>query len=97
MDVEGHELKILNGSLSSVFDVKVDFLQFEFGQVNISSRTYFKDLFELISPSYHVFQILDNGLYKVEYEILYEFFGVTNFVAINKDLIISKNKIIKYL
>jgi len=88
MDVEGHELAVLQGAHQMLAKRKVKVIQFEFGAGNISSRTYFKDFYDLLSNNYKLFRIVKNGLVPIaRYDYSMEVFGrVTNYVAIEKSL-----------
>jgi len=86
MDVEGHEFAVLKGAQKMIDDGKIQIIQFEFGAGNISSRTYFKDFFDLLSGTYSIYRIVKNGLIPIpKYDYSLEVFGrVTNYAAINK-------------
>lgn len=45
LDVEGHELKVLEGGKKMLGENKVNFIQFEFGGCNIDSRTFFREFY----------------------------------------------------
>lgn len=87
LDVEGHELDVLNGGLRLFKSRGVKMVSFEFGGCNIDSRTYFRDLWHFfgqnwsgtinrITPSGHLVPIK-------RYRELYEQFRITNFLAIH--------------
>lgn len=86
MDVEGHELAVLNGAMRTLSSGKISVIQFEFGARNLSSRTYFHDFYELLKNHFNLYRIVKNGLVKVEkYDYRLEVFGrVLNYVAILK-------------
>jgi len=86
MDVEGHEFAVLRGAKKMIDENKIQIIQFEFGAGNISSRTYFKDFFDLLSPTYNIYRIVKNGLIPISrYNYSLEVFGrVTNYAAVNK-------------
>jgi FkbM family methyltransferase len=85
IDVEGHELKVLNGASKMMNLDAIDFIQFEFSHCNIASRTYFKDFFDLLSEKYKLYRIVKNGLYPIDrYKEMYEIFYVTNYLAEHK-------------
>ncbi len=48
MDIEGHELFALKGAAESLAARKIGALSFEFGSGNINSRTFFRDLWNLL-------------------------------------------------
>lgn len=82
LDVEGHELKVLEGSAKMIRTGAVDYIQFEFGGSNIDSRTYFQDFYYLLKDNYKSYRIVRNGLHPIEkYEEMYESFITTNYVA----------------
>jgi FkbM family methyltransferase len=66
IDVEGYEYKVLTGASALLKDDKVDFIQFEFGQCSIASRTYFHDFHKLLGDKYRLYRILRKGLQLME-------------------------------
>ncbi|HSD07372.1 FkbM family methyltransferase [Flavobacterium sp.] len=87
IDVEGHELNVLNGASELIKNNKIDFIQFEFGGCNIDSRTYFQDFYYLLKEDFYIYRILKDGLYKIEnYKEMYETFITTNFLAERKQI-----------
>ncbi len=85
LDTEGSELDVLAGARELVADKKITIIQFEFGGANIDSRTYFKDFWYLLSPNYHMYRILKDGLQPIEkYEERLEIFLTTNYLAVKK-------------
>lgn len=82
LDVEGHELKVLQGAESMLAKGSIDFIQFEFGGCNISSRTFFIDFYQLLHKDYHIYRIVKDGLFEItRYLETYEVFDTTNFLA----------------
>jgi len=45
LDVEGHELRVLEGAVQTFEQEKIAMVSFEFGGCNIDSRTYLRDFF----------------------------------------------------
>ncbi|MEO1432501.1 MAG: FkbM family methyltransferase [Cyanobacteria bacterium J06633_8] len=87
LDVEGHELSVFKGAKKMLASGAIDRIQFEFGGCNIDSRTYFRDFFELLSPQYHLYRLVRNGLVPINhYHETLEIFTTTNFIAISKSL-----------
>ena len=85
IDVEGHELKVLQGAASMIKEKRINAIQFEFGACAIDSRTYFKDFYRMLSSNYSLFRIVKNGIYPIEkYQETLEIFGHTNFLALLK-------------
>lgn len=85
LDVEGHELSALEGCSGLLHSGQVDIVQFEFGQCNLYSRTFFHDLFSFFDPHFRVYRIIRHGLYAIErYSEQYEVFLPTNFLAVSR-------------
>ena len=86
MDVEGSELKILEGI--GVYINKIKLIQFEFGGCNIDSRTFFQDFWYYFKKhNFDLFRITVTGPKKIEkYTENDEFFKTTNYIALNKNL-----------
>jgi FkbM family methyltransferase len=84
LDVEGHELSVLQGASAALGEKKIRALAFEFGSANINSRTFFRDFWdELRSKGYELLRITPSGTLPVRaYSEELEYFrGVTNYIA----------------
>jgi len=87
LDVEGHELPVLEGAKKMINSNSIDLIQFEFGECNVDSKTYFQDFFYLLKPYYKIYRILQHGLDRIEeYSYENEVFRVTNYLAISKTI-----------
>jgi FkbM family methyltransferase len=85
LDVEGHELKALEGAKELIGNDCIDFIQFEFGGCNIDSRTFFQDFYYLLNPKFRIYRVLRNGLASIDqYRETLEQFVTTNFLAIGR-------------
>ncbi len=83
LDVEGHELKALNGASRMISEKKIRFIQFEFGAPDIESRTFFKDIFHLLNKNFSICRIVYQGLTPIDtYSEFHETFATANFLAI---------------
>lgn len=83
LDIEGHELQAMRGARELLEARRIRFIQFEFGAPNIESRTYFKDLFQLLNPNYRLYRIVHNGLAPIrEYSEFLETFATVNFLGV---------------
>ncbi|MCP9886999.1 FkbM family methyltransferase [Cyanobium sp. ATX 6A2] len=60
VDVEGHELKVLQGFREMIASRKIGAIQFEFNETMIPSRTFLND-FRFILGDYSLFRILPKG------------------------------------
>ncbi len=83
LDVEGHELDVLQGGAETFRAGKIKMLTFEFGGGNIDSRTYFQDFWYLLQEygMKSIFRITPSGYLKkiTEYREIYEQFRTTNY------------------
>ena len=83
IDVEGHELHVLRGAKGLLERRAIQFIQFEFGEADIDSRTFFHDFFHLLHPTHDLYRVLPRGLHRIDaYEPDLEVFRVTNYLAV---------------
>ena len=85
IDVEGHELDVLNGAKSMLGNQAIRAIQFEFGGCNIDTRTYFRDFYGLLTGhGFELFVIAPGGRLNPvgPYREFLEQFSTTNYVAI---------------
>jgi FkbM family methyltransferase len=61
IDTEGNELEVLKGAAGLLREGRIRAIQFEFNEMNIVSRVFFKDFCEVI-PNYRFYRMLRNGL-----------------------------------
>ena len=86
IDVEGHELAVLQGAEGMLNSGAIRFIQFEFGPANIYSRTYFYDFWQMLSEKYALHRIVPRGIIPItQYREQNEVFLTSNFLAIRKD------------
>ncbi len=86
IDVEGHELKVLEGVGSLINKIKV--IQFEFGGCNIDTKTYFRDFWYFFKErNFDIYRITPLGPMKItQYKECYERFETTNYFCVNTNL-----------
>ena len=87
IDVEGHELDVLEGFGELIAKVKL--IQFEFGGCNIDTRTFFQDFWYFFTQrNFKLYRISPIGIIPItRYSEYDEFFSTTNYIAVNHDLI----------
>lgn len=85
IDTEGSELEILEGAKNLLSKNKIRVIQFEFNEMNVFSRVFFKDFIDLLD-NYKLYRLIPNGLLPIEnYQPkLHEIFAFQNIIAINK-------------
>jgi len=82
LDVEGHELAVLQGAGALLSEGRIDRLQIEFGGCHLDARVFLRDFWELLSPRYALFRVLKDGLRPIpKYRERLEVFLTTNFYA----------------
>lgn len=85
IDVEGHELAVLEGAETMIGGGKIDFIQFEFGGCDIDSRTFFQDFWYLLHDNYDIYRIFPKSLDKIDlYDETMEIFVCSNYLAVRK-------------
>lgn len=87
IDTEGNELEVLLGAQKALEDSKIKRIQFEFNEMNIISKSTFKEFYDLLSLRFRLYRIMPLGkLLEIEkYKpILQELYGYQNIVAILK-------------
>jgi FkbM family methyltransferase len=84
IDIEGHELRALQGFGGALEVTGV--LQFEFGGCNIDTRTYFQDFWYFFQERrFDIYRITPLGAEKItRYRENDEYFETTNYVAANR-------------
>jgi FkbM family methyltransferase len=86
MDIEGHELKVLENALNMIKSGNIKYIQFEFGPCSIDSRTYFRDYFFLLNKYYKIYRIVQDGIVPIDsYSHTDEVFLTTNYLAVPHD------------
>lgn len=82
IDTEGNELSVLKGVESYIASKKIDVIHFEFNEMNVSSRVFFRDFWKILQ-GYDVYRLLPRGMVKIDrYNPLYcEIFAYQNIVA----------------
>lgn len=88
IDVEGHELDVLAGSTNMFTKGAIGIVVFEFGECNIDTRIFFKDLYNFFKDiNMSIFRITPKGfLYPIDsYKERLEQFTTINYLAIRKD------------
>lgn len=68
LDIEGHEVAALRGAKRMIGEGRIRFLQFEFGENNVSSRTFMSDFDKLLGQRFRFFRVVPGGLVPWRYE-----------------------------
>ncbi len=88
IDIEGHELAALQGAKKWIDSQKIAIMQIEFGETNIASRTFFRDIRSLLAAHSRLYRLLPKGVLEMNFgnEYLHELFAFQNLVAVRKDI-----------
>ena len=86
VDVEGYELEVLKGASNLINEKRIKAIQFEFNSMNIYSRVFFKDFYDLLNRNYNMYRLLPDGLVQINmYNPIYcEIFAYQNIAAFLK-------------
>lgn len=84
IDVEGHDLRVLQGFRKMLEAEAIDVIQFEYNYTAIFARTALFDYYELLSPWYEIGRLLADSVELVEYNHVLDDFRQANFVAIRR-------------
>lgn len=87
IDVEGHELKVLRGADTALKSGRIRMIQFEFTQLNVFTRVFFKDFYDILNERFQIARLLPDGLMLIkDYNpALNEVFAYQNYLAINRN------------
>jgi FkbM family methyltransferase len=85
IDVEGHEIPAFTGMGKFLHGDCIRAIQFEYGGANIDSRTFLKNIYQLLElRGYDIYKIKRNHLEPRTYDVRMENFAYANYVALNK-------------
>lgn len=93
IDAEGHELMVLKGANELIKNNAIDMIQVELSQINLISRTFFKDIVDILG-NYTFYRLLPDGLIPLgDYDpVFHELFAFQNIVAVRNDFNIANNR-----
>ena len=61
IDTEGNELNVLKGLVNWISQGKIRAIHFEFNEMNVISRSFFKDFWDIL-PNYNFYRMVRDGL-----------------------------------
>jgi FkbM family methyltransferase len=82
LDIEGFELKALDGIRNMIAQNNIRFIQIEQGSASLSTKQFLFDFWQLMEEKYNFYIVLQQGLLKISHynPNLECFWGATNFV-----------------
>lgn len=86
IDTEGNELMVLQGAKKLIKENRIRFIQFEFNEMNVYSRTFFKDFIDCL-PGFSFYRLMPRGLYPMGHykPSTHELFSFQNILAIRDE------------
>ncbi len=85
IDTEGNELNVLKGGTKMLSEMKVNIIQFEFGECDVYSRVFLLDFYAML-PDYNIYRLDSERLIPLyQYDSTNEIFRYQNFIAVRKD------------
>ncbi len=90
IDTEGNELNVLKGAQTCILNNLINIIHFEFNEMNVVSRTFFRDILNVLH-GFEIYRLLPDGMVKLgEYNpLFFEIFAFQNIVAINKNSVVA--------
>lgn len=86
IDTEGNELDVLKGGIQMINEGRVKLIQFEFNEMNIISRVFLKDFYEVLKD-YKIYRLSEKQLIPLyQYNSINEIFKFQNMLAIHNTL-----------
>jgi FkbM family methyltransferase len=87
IDTEGNEYAVLLGAKQMLCENKIQIIQFEFNEMNVVSRVFLKDFYDLLLNNYKIYRLHKNKLFPMEtYHAHNEIFVWHNLVAVNRTI-----------
>ena len=88
IDIEGNELKALEGFGDYINPNFIDYIQFEYGGANLDSHSTLMDIYKFFeNNNFSVAKVLPKGLEIRKYKPFMDNFNYANYVAISNSLI----------
>jgi len=82
VDVEGHELEVLRGAKRLLASQAIRLIQFEFNEMNVISRTFLKDFYDLLG-GFEFWRVHSRKLIRLgKYNPINEIFRFQNILAV---------------
>jgi FkbM family methyltransferase len=88
IDTEGYEYNVLLGAKRMLVEKRIEIIQFEFNEMNVVSKVFFRDFLFLLNNNYSLYRLLPSGVLPIKkYDpILHELFAFQNIVAVRNDI-----------
>lgn len=86
-DTEGNDLSVLRGAKRLILEHAIDVIQFEFNEMNVFARVFFRDFVDLLN-GYRFYRLLPDGAVSLGeyYPASFELFAFQNIAAVREGL-----------
>jgi len=90
IDTEGNDLNVIRGAERLIAQEAVDVIQFEFNEMNIYARVFFRDFIDLLS-TFRFYRLLPDGAVPLGdyYPASFELFAFQNIAAVRAGLVLE--------
>ena len=87
IDTEGHEYSVLLGAQRMLTEKRIGIIHFEFNEMNVVSRVFFRDFFFLLE-GYKLYRLMPKSFMQIKKysPILHELYAYQNIVAVRNDI-----------
>jgi FkbM family methyltransferase len=86
IDTEGHEYAVLKGAVDMLSSGSISVIQFEFNEMNIVSRVFLKDFYELLTD-FSFYRVKGQNLFPLgKYSSANEIFRIQNILAVHNKI-----------
>lgn len=87
VDVEGHDLQVLQGAKYAIANDIVQAIQFEFTKNNSTAKVFMKDFFDLLAKDFLLYRLLPYGLLPLnQYNpSIHEIFAYQNIICFRRE------------
>ncbi|TXD81701.1 FkbM family methyltransferase [Subsaximicrobium wynnwilliamsii] len=83
IDTEGYELEVLKGAAKLIENNGIQTIQFEFNEMNVISRVFLKDFYDILEPyGFNFYRLNEKGMINLKsYNPIHEIFKFQNIIA----------------
>jgi len=87
IDVEGHELKVLQGATKSLESGKISAIQFEYGSSFVDAQASLRSVYDLVTAyEFRLYRLLPYGKWRIKtFDPVLENYQHSNWIALHKD------------
>lgn len=85
VDVEGHEVKVIEGAQNTIANDKIKCIMFEYGKTFYDANAKLEEVFNYLSNSFNIYRLTPWGKIKIKkFSVKLENYQYSNYVCLNK-------------